>query len=68
MSVDIRKEMITGKNVAETFLINTKSDGAMSGGPNYFSSKTAVLCFVGTSPKVSIPSVMLANMLKVMDC
>ena len=64
---NIRKEKIAGKNVAETFLMNTASDGAMGGSLKCFFNNKIVPCFVGTSPKASISSVLFAAMLKGMD-
>ena len=59
--------MVTGKNIGETFLLNSDDSGAMSGGPKCFFKNKRIPCFVGASPKASITSTMLADMLKVMD-
>lgn len=65
--IDISKEIHIGATDAETWKLNSNPGGAMGGGPTCdFRGKT-VPCFIGASPKASITSELLKQMLKRMD-
>lgn len=65
--IDIRKNMISGKNEAEVFDYNSGKNGAMTGGPICSFNGENVPCFVGCSPNASITSELLAKMLFTLD-
>ncbi len=65
--IDIRKNVRTGKNEAETFELNCGEGLAMEGGPECRFNGVTIPCFIGASPKASITSEMLAKMLECLD-
>jgi hypothetical protein len=65
--LDLTKEIQTGSSASEWWTKNTEEGGAMSGGPTCLFRGVRVPCFIGCSPKASITSVMLRDMLKCMD-
>jgi hypothetical protein len=65
--IDVTKDMKEGENEVQLFLNNCGPDEAMSGGPQCFFKGKNIPCFTGCSPKASITSQMLADMLKAMD-
>ena len=64
LGIDIRKNVETGETLYET--IKTNKD-VLPGGPQCTYNRKTIPCFVGTSPKASITSELLVEMLKTMD-
>jgi hypothetical protein len=67
MGININKDILTGIDNVETFSINQGKGKAMEGGPICFFNGKNIPCFIGASPKASITSTMLADMLRFMD-
>jgi hypothetical protein len=63
---DITKQVLTGEEI-DLFMLNTGDGMAMQGGPTCFFQGKEIPCFVCTSPKASITSSLLADMLKYLD-
>jgi hypothetical protein len=66
--IDITKEADhTGTTKAEIFKRNCGENKMLCGGPKCYHNGKEVPCFIGASPKASINSQMLADILKYMD-
>jgi hypothetical protein len=65
--IDLTKNILTGKTDAHMFEMNSNDGQAMSGGPTCIFNGKTVPCFVCASPKASISSQLLADMLAFMD-
>ena len=65
--LDRKKEFINGETDYEMFEKNFGNEKAMPGGPQCFVNGKHVPCFVGCSPKASITSELLVQMLKQLD-
>jgi hypothetical protein len=65
--IDIMKEVQTEGTNAEVFSVNSGSGTAMCGGPICRFNGIDIPCFVCTSPKASITSQLLADMLQFLD-
>jgi hypothetical protein len=65
--IDLTMNINTGGTDYEFFENNSGEGQAMQGGPQCFFQDTIVPCFVGTSPKASITSNLLAEMLSFLD-
>ena len=65
--LDITKEKLTGESEAHEFILNYGEGKSMPGGPRCLFNSKEIPCYVGSSPKASITSTMLADMLKTMD-
>ena len=67
LGIDRRKEYFEGETDYELFEKNFGDEKAMPGGPKCFVNGKYVPCFVGCSPKASITSQLLAQMLTQLD-
>jgi hypothetical protein len=67
LGIDVRKEVLTGETTVETFEQNYGENKACAGGPSCYYNGIKIPCFVGSSPKASITSKMLMEMLKLLD-
>jgi hypothetical protein len=65
--IDITKNIHTTGSSADVLYNNTGNGSAMSGGPTCHFNGKEIPCFVCTSPKASITSQLLADMLQFMD-
>ena len=65
--LDIRVSKLTGDNEAHDFILNYGQGKSMPGGPRCLFKDKEIPCYVGSSPKASITSLMLADMLKTID-
>ena len=63
----LERSLIPGANANEIFLNNCGEDKAMRGGPTCTFMGKTVPCYIGASPKASITSTMLADMLRTID-
>jgi hypothetical protein len=64
--IDITKNALAGEGI-DLFCRNAGEGLAMQGGPSCFFQGKEIPCFVCTSPKASITSQLLADMLQYMD-
>jgi hypothetical protein len=68
LGIDIQKNLHDGATKIELIENNSGSqDSAMIGGPVCYFEGNVIPCFVATTPKASITSSLLADMLKFMD-
>jgi hypothetical protein len=65
--IDITKSIHTTSSSADVLYNNTGNGSTMSGGPTCHFNGKEIPCFVCTSPKASIISQLLADMLQFMD-
>ena len=67
LGIDIRKTMVEGENELNIFTNNFGENKGIPGGPRCTYNGKLVPCFVGCSPKASITSELLKQMLEQMD-
>lgn len=67
MGINIKNNLRAGGNNAEMFALNEGEGNAMEGGPKCYFNGIVIPTFIGTSPKASITSTMLADMLRMLD-
>jgi hypothetical protein len=67
LGIDIRRDIISGETDYEVLAQNVGNNKAMHGGPRCTFNGKTLPCFVGTSPKASITSQLLVEMLKCLD-
>jgi hypothetical protein len=65
--IDITKDLFNEESDQDLFMMNTGKGKAMAGGPTCIFQGKEIPCFVCTSPKASITSQLLADMLCFID-
>ena len=65
--IDIRRDLLTGVDDVEIFALSFGEELNMSGGPVGYFIRKYLLCYVEASPKVSLTSVILVDMLCTMN-
>lgn len=67
LGINITKDVLTGTTETETIMLNYGDEKAMSGGPRCMYNGKEIPCFTGCSPKASITSKLLADMMEALD-
>jgi hypothetical protein len=65
--IDLTKDIHTGRTSAEIYMRNSEKGQAMAGGPVCTYNGADIPCFVCASPKASITTELLIEMLVVID-